>query len=383
MNQADIASSSAYHYFADHKIVPCECSESSCLRFPEFNSYCYSAELPRCFHYSTHITDKYPKYDSILDCVGNTPLVRLSRIPSEHGVKATILAKLEYFNAGGSVKDRIAKRMIEEAERTGAIKPGYTLIEPTSGNTGISLALVAAVKGYRTIVTMPEQMSHEKVAIIKALGAKIIRTPADAGWDSPYSHIGVAKRLQHEIPNSVVLDQYRNPNNPLAHEYGTGSEIWEQTHGHLTAVVSSVGTGGTITGIANAIKMRCAAVQIVAVDPVGSVLALPKSLNNGISSYNVEGIGSDFVPGVLDRSLIDKWIKIDDAKAFHFARELISKEGILCGGSSGSALAGAVEYAKSLTEHDTVVVVFPDGTRSYLSTFASDDWIRDHGFQHD
>ncbi|KAK7203189.1 tryptophan synthase beta subunit-like PLP-dependent enzyme [Myxozyma melibiosi] len=324
-----------------------------------------------------------PIQDSVLNHIGNTPLVKLNKIPQEYGIKATILAKLEYFNAGGSVKDRIAKRMIEEAEKDGRIKPGYTLIEPTSGNTGIGLALVAAVKGYRTIITLPEKMSQEKVLVLKALGAEIIRTPTEAAWDSPESHIGVARKLQKEIPNAVILDQYGNIDNPLAHEYGTGAEIWEQTNGQITAVVAGAGTGGTITGISRAIKKQDPSVQIVAVDPVGSILAVPENLNSEIKSYKVEGIGYDFVPDVLSRNAVDHWIKTDDAESFHLARKLISEEGILCGGSSGSALAGALQYAKNLGENDTVVVVFPDSIRSYLTKFVSDDWMIQNGFQLD
>ncbi|KAK9364161.1 cystathionine beta-synthase [Lipomyces starkeyi] len=324
-----------------------------------------------------------PVRASILEQIGNTPLVRLNRIPQSYGIKATILAKLEFFNSGGSVKDRIAMRMIDEAEKSGRIKPGYTLIEPTSGNTGIGLALVGAVKGYRTIITMPEKMSQEKVLVLKALGAEIVRTPTEAAWDSPESHIGVAKKLEKEIPNAVILDQYGNINNPLAHEVGTGAEIWEQTGGNITAIVAGAGTGGTITGIARALKKRKPDIHVVGVDPVGSILAQPDSLNSSIKSYKVEGIGYDFIPDALDRTLVDEWIKTDDPEAFHLARKLISEEGILSGGSSGSALAGALQYAKNLSEKDVVVVILPDSIRSYLTKFVSDDWMRENGFQQD
>ncbi|KAK9479939.1 hypothetical protein V1514DRAFT_326920 [Lipomyces japonicus] len=324
-----------------------------------------------------------PLQDSILQHIGKTPLVRLNRIPQAHGIKATILAKLEYFNAGGSVKDRIALRMIEDAEKSGRIKPGYTLIEPTSGNTGIGLALVGAVKGYKVIITMPEKMSQEKVLVLKALGAEIIRTPTEAAWDSPQSYISVARRLEREIPNSAILNQYENVNNPLAHELGTGQEIWEQTAGQVTAVVVGAGTGGTVTGIARALKKHNANVKIIGVDPIGSILALPESLNPPLQSYKIEGIGYDFVPEVLDRSLVDRWIKTDDAEAFHLSRRLIAEEGILCGGSSGSALASVLKYARDLDANETVVVVFPDSIRSYLTKFVSDEWMRDNGFQQD
>lgn len=310
--------------------------------------------------------------DNITQQIGNTPLVRLNKIPQSLGANApTIYAKLEMFNAGGSVKDRIALRMIEAAERSGRIKPGDTLIEPTSGNTGIGLALVAAVKGYKTIITLPEKMSPEKVAVLKALGAEIIRTPTAAAWDSPESHIGVARRLVKELKNAHILDQYSNPDNPLAHEYGTAEEIWQQTDGKVTCLVAGAGTGGTITGLARGLKKHKSHVKIVAADPQGSILALPEMLNEESKDkpYKVEGIGYDFIPDVLDRELVDTWYKTDDRTAFQFARRLIAEEGILCGGSSGSAMDAAFKAIKDLNlgKDDVVVVVLPDSIRSYLS----------------
>lgn len=323
--------------------------------------------------------------ESILDLIGHTPLIKLNKIPQSLGLKPTIFAKVELFNAGGSVKDRIALRMIEEAERNGTIKPGYTLIEPTSGNTGIGLALVGAVKGYRTIITLPEKMSNEKVSVLKALGAEIIRTPNEAAFDSPESHIGVAKRLNGEIKNSVILDQYSNENNPSAHYYGTGYEIYHQTGCELTALVAGAGTGGTITGIARYLKEQDPSIQIVAADPKGSILAQPESLNDSeISQYKVEGIGYDFIPDVLDRSVVDKWYKTEDQESFSLARRVIREEGILVGGSSGSALAATIKYCKDhpeLNENDTIVVVFPDSIRSYLTKFADDEWMKSNGFK--
>lgn len=322
--------------------------------------------------------------DSILDQIGNTPLVRLNRIPQSLGIKATILAKVELFNAGGSVKDRIAKRMVLEAEKSGRIKPGYTLIEPTSGNTGIGLALVGAVLGYRTIITLPEKMSNEKVAVLKALGAEIVRTPTEAAWDSPESHIGVAKRLEKEIPNAVILDQYSNENNPDAHEFGTGEEIWEQTGGRIDYLVAGAGTGGTISGISRALKKHNPKIKVIGADPKGSILAVPESLNaGGVGSYQVEGIGYDFIPDVMDRSVVDEWIKTEDRESFLLARRLIREEGILVGGSSGSALAAALQVAKGLSEDDVVVVVLPDSVRSYLTKFVDDDWMKFNGFVDD
>jgi cystathionine beta-synthase len=322
--------------------------------------------------------------DTILENIGHTPLVRLNRIPNSVGIKAAVYAKCEFFNAGGSVKDRIALRMVEAAEKDGRLKPGYSvLIEPTSGNTGIGLALVGAVKGYRTIITLPEKMSNEKVSVLKALGAEIIRTPTSAAWDSPESHIGVARRLEKEIPGGIILDQYSNPNNPAAHEFGTAAEIIEQTDKlptTLTAVVAGAGTGGTITGISRGIRRAHGnKVKIVAADPKGSILAMPASLNEEGKDkpYKVEGIGYDFIPDVLAQNEVDLWYKTDDRDSFYWARRLIREEGLLVGGSSGSAMSACVKAIKdmNLTENDSVVVILPDSIRSYLSKFVDDDWL--------
>ncbi len=223
-------------------------------------------------------------------------------------------------------------------------------------------------------------MSNEKVSVLKALGAEIVRTPTEAAWDSPESHIGVAKRLEKEIPNAVILDQYSNPDNPLAHEFGTGEEIWNQAGGKITAFVAGAGTGGTITGIARALKKHDPKIKIVGADPKGSILAVPESLNDSVESYKVEGIGYDFIPDVLSRDIIDEWIKTEDRESFLLARRLIREEGLLVGGSSGSALAAALQVAKGLTEEDVVVVIFPDSLRSYLSKFVDDDWLKNNGF---
>ncbi|KAK5989731.1 Cystathionine beta-synthase [Cladobotryum mycophilum] len=307
------------------------------------------------------------------------PLVRLNKIPQSLGIECEVYAKTELFNAGGSVKDRIALRMIEEAEKSGRIKPGDTLIEPTSGNTGIGLALVGAIKGYKTIITMPEKMSAEKVSVLRALGATIIRTPTQAAWDSPESHIGVALRLEKEIPNAHILDQYSNKANPDAHEFGTAEEIWEQTGGKVDAVVAGAGTGGTITGIAKGLKKHNKDIKVIAADPHGSILALPEALNEEHMNegYKVEGIGYDFIPDVLDRKLVDKWYKTNDQESFKLARRLIAEEGLLVGGSSGSAMAAMLQAVKDygFKKGDVVVVVLPDSIRSYLSKFADDDWL--------
>ncbi|KAG0228076.1 hypothetical protein BGW42_002426 [Actinomortierella wolfii] len=318
--------------------------------------------------------------NTILEHIGNTPLVRINKIAKAEGLQCELLAKCEFFNAGGSVKDRIGKRMIEEAEKDGRLKPGCTIIEPTSGNTGIGLALAAAVKGYRTIITLPEKMSQEKVDVLKALGAEIVRTPTEAAWDSPESHIGVAKRLNAEIPDSVILDQYSNPYNPVTHYDHTAEEIYRACDGKIDMLVAGAGTGGTITGIARKLKALCPGIIIVGVDPHGSILAQPESLNTSTASYKVEGIGYDFIPEALDRSLIDKWIKSEDKESFVMARRLIREEGILCGGSSGTAVAAAVKAAKELGPGKRCVVLLPDSVRNYMTKFLNDGWMQANGF---
>jgi cystathionine beta-synthase len=313
-------------------------------------------------------------YDSILEAIGSTPMVRLRTIGRSTGCE--LLAKCEFLNAGGSVKDRIGKRMVEEAQEKGRIQPGDTLIEPTSGNTGIGMALAAAVYGYRMIITMPEKMSREKQVVLEALGAEIIRTPTEAAWDSPESHIGVARQLQSILPNAHILDQYSNPDNPDAHYHGTGTEILEQTGGRLDACVMTAGTGGTITGVARRLKEALPDVKIIGVDPVGSILAGP----GPIGSYKVEGIGYDFVPDVLDRDLVDVWIKSEDRESFQMARRLIRQEGLLCGGSSGSAVWASVEYARQLGRGGRIVTILPDSVRNYMTKFLDDQWMRENGF---
>jgi len=312
-------------------------------------------------------------YDSILDAIGGTPMVRLRRVGAETGCE--ILVKCEYLNAGGSVKDRIGRRMLERAQAAGRIRPGDTLIEPTSGNTGIGLALAAAVHGYRMIITMPEKMSREKQVVLEALGAEIIRTPTEAAWDAPESHIGVARQLQKILPNAHILDQYGNPDNPDAHFEGTGAEIVEQCGGRLDYCVMTAGTGGTITGVARRLKRDVPGVKVVGVDPEGSILAGP----GPIHSYKVEGIGYDFIPDVLDRSLVDEWVKSEDRPSFLMARRLIRQEGLLCGGSAGAAVWAAVQIAKR-EPGKRIVVILADSVRNYLTKFLDDRWMRENGF---
>ncbi|MBI4821476.1 MAG: cystathionine beta-synthase [Deltaproteobacteria bacterium] len=312
--------------------------------------------------------------DSILDAIGSTPMVRLHDVGKETGCE--FLVKCEYMNAGGSVKDRIGRRMLLEAEKAGRIKPGDTLIEPTSGNTGIGLALAAAVRGYRCIITMPEKMSREKQVVLEALGAEIIRTPTEAAWDAPESHIGVARQLQKIIPNSHILDQYSNPDNPRAHEYDTAGEILTQTKGEFDYFVAGAGTGGTIAGVAKRLKKDAPHVKVVGADPVGSILAGP----GPIGTYKVEGIGYDFIPEVLDLSLVDEWVKTEDRESFLTARKLIRREGLLCGGSSGSAMWAAIQVAKRVGPGKRFVVILPDSVRNYMTKFIDDQWMKENGF---
>ncbi|XP_076167727.1 cystathionine beta-synthase [Ptiloglossa arizonensis] len=325
------------------------------------------------------IADRNKVIPDVLTAIGQTPLIKLNNIPKSYGIKCEIYVKCEFFNPGGSVKDRIAYRMIQDAEEQGLLKPGCTIIEPTSGNTGIGLAMAAAVKGYRCIIVMPEKMSNEKAYTLRALGAEIIRTPTEAKWDSPEAHINVAHKLQKEIPNSIVLDQYTNPGNPLAHYDQTAVEIWKQCNGKIDYLVAGAGTGGTITGIGRKLKELSPDTKIIAVDPKGSILA-SSELQNEIDFYEVEGIGYDFIPTVLDHNVIDKWIKTEDCESFNAARMLIRQEGLLCGGSSGAALTAALKIAKDVPEGKRIVIILPDGIRNYMTKFVSNHWMEVRGF---
>lgn len=313
--------------------------------------------------------------NNILEAVGRTPIVRFNHIGRE--LACEMYGKCEFFNPGGSVKDRIAVEMIEQAEKSGKIKPGDTLIEATSGNTGIGFALAGAVKGYPIIITMPEKMSHEKQVVLEALGAKIYRTPTTAKWDDPESHISLAKRLQQEIPNSHILDQYSNPDNPAAHAKFTGHEILNDMGTDLAMVVIGVGTGGTITGVAQTLKQAIPDIIVVGVDPYGSILGG----GTETKPYLVEGIGYDFFPPVLDNKLIDEYIKVEDEDTFLMARRLIREEGLLVGGSSGTAVWAALKAAKKLQAGQKCLVILPDGIRNYMSKFVDDRWMQEHGFK--
>jgi cystathionine beta-synthase len=309
--------------------------------------------------------------DSILDAVGNTPLVRLRSVT--RGIRPTVLAKLELLNPGGSVKDRIGLRMIEAAERAGLLGPGGTIVEPTSGNTGHGLAIAAALKGYRCIFVMPDKMSQEKIALLRAYGAEVVITPTAVPPDSPESYYRVADRLTQEIPGAFQPNQYFNPENPAAHEATTGPEIWRQTEGRIDVLVAGVGTGGTITGVARYLKARKPDLVVVGADPEGSIYS------GEVHPYLTEGIGEDFWPATFDPSLVDRWVRVSDRDAFRMARRITREEGILVGGSSGTAVVAALQVAAELDETKTVVVILPDTGRNYLSKLYSDSWLLQYG----
>ncbi|CZG29847.1 TPA: pyridoxal-phosphate dependent enzyme [Legionella pneumophila] len=313
-------------------------------------------------------------YPNILATIGHTPVVKINRLGKD--LECELYAKCEFFNPGGSVKDRIGYEMVVKAEKEGRIKPGDTLIEPTSGNTGIGIALAGAVLGYKVIITMPEKMSQEKQSVLERLGAIIYRTPTEAAYNDPDSHISLAKKLQAEIPNSHILDQYANPNNPNAHYFGTAQEIIDDFGKDLHMVVAGVGTGGTITGIAKRLKEFNPAIKIIGADPEGSILGG----GTEVKSYHVEGIGYDFFPDVLDNTLIDAYIKTNDSDSFSTARRLIKEEGLLIGGSSGAAMWAALQAAKSLRKGQKCLVILPDSIRNYMSKFANDEWMKEMGF---
>lgn len=318
-------------------------------------------------------------YNNILETIGNTPLVRLNSITK--GLKPTILAKVEYFNPGGSVKDRIGIRMIEDAEKKGLLKKGGTIIEPTSGNTGVGLALVAAMRGYKTIFVMPDKMSKEKINLLEAYGAEVVITPTNVQPDSPESNMSVAKRLSKEIDGAFMPMQYFNEINPLAHYETTGPEIWRDTDGKVDYFVAGMGTGGTISGVAKYLKEKNPKIKIIGADPEGSMYHHTFYKTNGpIHSYKVEGIGEDFMPSTIDLKLVDEIITVDDKHAFLMARRLARKEGLLVGGSSGAAVYAALEVAKKINENKVIVVLLPDTGRNYISKIYSDEWMRENGF---
>lgn len=312
-------------------------------------------------------------YSSILETIGHTPLVRLNKLAAD--VKPLVLAKVEYFNPGGSVKDRIGLGLIEACERSGALKPGGTIVEPTSGNTGMGLALAAAIKGYHCIFVMTDKVSEEKRSLLRALGAEVVICPNSAGHDSPENYHNVAARLAREIPGACQPDQYSNPANPAAHYRTTGPEIWEDTDGRVTAFVAGVGTTGTIIGTARYLKEQNPNVKVIGADPAGSIFS-----GDTPRPYKVEGIGTDVFPANWDPSVVDEVIRVDDRTSFQITKRLAREEAIFCGGSAGTAVGAALEYAKRLGPDDVVVVLLPDGGRGYLSKIYNDTWMRENGF---
>jgi cystathionine beta-synthase len=312
--------------------------------------------------------------DSILDTVGETPLVRLSRIGA--GLTPQIIAKVEYFNPGGSIKDRVAMRLVEAAERDGRLRPGGTIVEPTSGNTGTGLAIAARLKGYRVIAVMPDKMSREKIDLLRAYGAEVVVAPTDVAPDSPQSYYRVADRLTEEIPGAFQPNQYKNPANPQTHYETTGPEIWRQTAGKITHLVVGVGTGGTITGTAKYLKEQNPGIEIIGADPVGSIYS-----NEQVHPYLVEGVGEDFWPETYDPSVVDRYVTVSDKDSFLTTRRLANEEGLLVGGSCGLAVHAALEVAQSITDPNAmVVVILPDGGRAYLSKIFNDTWMSSYGF---
>jgi cystathionine beta-synthase len=316
------------------------------------------------------------EFPNVLDLVGNTPIVRLAKLSREAG--ADLLAKLEYLNPGGSVKDRIGLSLIEAAERDGSLRPGGTIVEPTSGNTGVGLAIAAALKGYRCIFVMPDKMSQEKISMLRAYGAEVVITPTAVEPDSPESYYSVSDRLAEEIPGGFKPDQYSNMANPDAHYAQTGPEIWEQTGGEIDAIVISVGTGGTISGVGRYFKERKPEVLIVGADPEGSVYTARD--DKDVHPYLVEGIGKDAWPKTMDPSVVDEWVRVSDRDSFLLARRLAHEEGLLVGGSSGSTVWAALELAKRLGSGSRILSMLPDSGRSYMSKFYDDNWMLEHGF---
>ncbi len=310
-------------------------------------------------------------FPTVLELVGNTPIVRLPQIQPAGGGR--VLAKLEYLNPGGSIKDRIGLPMIEAAERAGLLRPGGTIVEPTSGNTGVGLAMVAAARGYRCIFVMADKQSPEKIQLLRALGAEVVVCPTDVEPGDPRSYYSVSRRLAEETPNAYNPNQYANPANPATHYETTGPEIWEQLGEELDYLVVGVGTGGTVTGVGRYLKERNPAITIVGADPEGSIYT------GDVHSYLIEGVGEDFWPETFDPAVVDRWVQISDRDAFLCARRVAAAEGILIGGSGGMAVQAALNVAEELTPDRTVLVILPDGGRPYLSKVFDDDWMRSHG----
>ncbi len=312
-------------------------------------------------------------YDSVLEAVGHSPLIRLRRVG--RGVRPTILGKAEHLEPGGSIKDRIGITMIEAAEQAGLLKPGGTIVEPTAGNTGTGLVQAAAVKGYHCIFVMPDKVSQEKIALLKAYGAEVVITPTAVSHESPESYYSVADRLTHEIPGAYQPNQFANSANPAAHYASTGPEIWEQTEGHVDVLVCGLGTGGTISGVGRYLKEQNPQIIVVGVDPEGSIFS-----GDTAKPYKVEGIGQSFFPATADLAVVDRWIWVSDRDSFMTARRLAREEGLLVGGSAGTAVFGALQIAQEMDETKTIVTILSDTGRNYLSKIYSDDWMRQNGY---
>lgn len=324
---------------------------------------------------------KIQYHETILSTIGRTPLVKINKLSK--GYKPLILAKVEFFNPGSSVKDRIGAGIIEEAEREGRLKPGGTIVEATSGNTGLGLAIAAAVKGYKCVFTMPDKMSIEKIQLLRAFGAEVIVTPTAVPHDSPESYTEVAKRVVRETPNSILANQYYNPRNPEAHYNTTGPEVWDQTGGQIDYFVVAIGTGGTITGAGRYLKEKNPHIKVIGIDPKGSVLReyfYTKKYPPVFKTYQVEGIGQDYVPGVLNFEYVDEVIEVTDKESFLMGRRLTREEGLFVGGSAGTAMAGALKVAERLSEKDVMVVLLPDTGERYLSKMYNDDWMRENRY---
>jgi len=312
-------------------------------------------------------------FDNVVEMIGNTPLVRLRRVTE--GISATVLAKVEYVNPGGSVKDRIALRMVEDAEKAGLLEPGGTIVEPTSGNTGVGLALVAQLKGYHCVFVCPDKVSEDKRNVLKAFGAEVVVCPTNVEPEDPASYYSVSNRLSEEIPGAWKPDQYSNQANPQAHYTQTGPEIYEQLGDDLHVLVAGVGTGGTVTGLARYLRERLPSLEVVGADPEGSIYHSPD-----IRPYLIEGVGEDFWPTTFDPQVVDRWITVSDRDAFLAARRLAREEGVLVGGSAGMALHAAIQVCRDTDPDKNVLVILPDGGRPYLSKVFDDAWMIQHGF---
>jgi len=319
-------------------------------------------------------------HDSVLSAIGNTPIVRLNKcVPAG---KHQFFGKVEFFNPGGSVKDRIAMAIIEDAEKRGDLKPGGTIVEATSGNTGVGLGLVGLLKGYKCVFVMPEKISEEKRAVLRAYGAKVVMTPTGLEPDDPNSHYSVAKRIVNETPGAYLANQYHNPANVFVHYQTTGPEIWKQMAGQIDVFVGGIGTGGTLSGVGRYLKEQNKNVKVVCADPVGSILHdlfYYKEVRDPAKSYLVEGIGEDMLPDNVHFQYMDDFVRVNDAESFKACRDLAAKEGLLCGPSCGAALAAAIKYSEKLEKPSNILVIFPDGGRSYLSKAFNEGWLQEKG----